>query len=36
MLWHAGTDVPNTEEESEDIRLFLLVELSNVLVCAHL
>lgn len=36
MFWHAGADVPNAEEESEDIRLLLLVELSNVLVCAHL
>jgi len=27
---------PNTEEESEDIRLLLLIELSNVLVRAHL
>lgn len=26
---------PNTEQESEDIRLFFLVQLANVLVCAH-
>jgi hypothetical protein len=29
-------NIPNAEEESEDIRLFLLVELPNVLVRAHL
>ena len=27
---------PNTEKESKDIRLFLFVQLSNILVCAHL
>jgi len=36
MFWYAEADVPNAEEESEDIRLLLLIELSNVLVRAHL
>jgi hypothetical protein len=29
-------NIPNTQEESQDIRLFLFVELSNIFVCAHL
>lgn len=27
---------PDTEEESEDVRLLLFVELTDILVCAHL
>ena len=29
-------NIPNTQEKSQDIRLFLFVELSNIFVCAHL
>ena len=33
-LFHSR-NVPNAEQESEDIRLLLFVELANVFVCAH-
>lgn len=29
-------NIPNTQEESQDVRLLLFVEFSNIFVCAHL